>query len=119
MRTAYCPKSHDQLASQGAGKEYGHVPGHTYHDVDVVVSRRGEGKYRCHVVESWGSCQGHDEEHGRREAVGRGGSIREAVGEARGRAKEAGVVCEYLEQALSLAEDEAEEAEAAEEEGAR
>lgn len=110
MRTAYCPKSHTELARESAGNEYGHVPGHQYHDVDVVISRRGD-KYRCHVVESWGSCQGYDEEHGRREAIGRGESIRECVVDARGRAADAGIVCEYREQALSLAEDAATEAE--------
>jgi hypothetical protein len=108
MRTAYSPKSHTELASESTGVTYGHVPGHQYHDVDVVVSRRGE-KFRVHVVESWGSAQGYDEEHGRREAIGRGDSIRDAVRDARGRAKEAGIVCEYLEQSLSKAEDAAEE----------
>lgn len=109
MRTAYCPKSHEELASESAGKAYGHVPGHQYRDVDVVVSRKGE-KFRVHVVESWGSCQGYDEEHGRREAIGRGDSIREAIRDARGRAKECGIECEYLAQALCKAEDTAEEA---------
>jgi hypothetical protein len=108
MRTAYCPKSHEELASESAGKAYGHVPGHQYRDVNVVVSTRGD-KLRCHVVESWGSCQGYDEEHGRREAIGRGESIRGAVDDARQRSRDAGIDCEYLEQSLSLAEDSAEE----------
>lgn len=109
MRTAYCPKLHTELSSESAGKEYGHVPGHQYHDVDVVVSERN-GKYRCHVCEVWGSAQGYDEEHGRREAIGRGDTIREAVMDARSRANDAGIETEYLEQALSNAEDVAEEA---------
>ena len=110
MRTAYCPKSHEELAHESAGAPYGHVPGHQYHDVDVVVSRRGEDLFRCHVCESWGSAQGYDEEHGRREAIGRGESIAEAVTDARTRAQAAAIAeCEYLEQALSLAEDTAEE----------
>ena len=104
MRTAYCPKSHNELAKESAGVAYGHVPGHQYHDVDVVISER-DGKFRCHVVESWGSAQGYDEEHGRREAIGRGDSISQAVEDARSRAKDAGIECEYLEQALSKAED--------------
>lgn len=108
MRTAYCPKSHVELSNESAGKPYGHVPGHQYHDVDVVVSRKGD-KFRCHVVESWGSAQGYDEEHGRREVIGRGDSIGECVADARDRAGSAGIVCEYLETALSLAEDAAEE----------
>lgn len=111
--TATCPASHTQLASSSAGKPYGHVPGHQYHDVDVVVSHCGDD-HRVHVVESWGSAQGYDEEHGRREAIGRGGTIREAISDARDRAKSAGIESEYLEQALSLAEDEALQAAGAE-----
>ena len=108
MRTAYSPKSHVELASESAGEAYGHIPGHQYHDVDVVVSERGD-KFRAHVCESWGSAQGYDEEHGRREAIGRGESIRAGIADARSRARDAGITCEYLEQALSLAEDAAEE----------
>jgi hypothetical protein len=108
MRTAYCPKSHVRLAGHWAGDEYGHVPGHQYHDVDVVISTRG-GKYRCHVVESWGSAQGYDEEHGRREVVGRGDSIRAAVSEARAGADRAGIDAGLASQALLVAADGAEE----------
>lgn len=106
MRTAYCPTSHEELSRATAGIAFGHVPGHSYQDVDVVISRRGD-KYRCHVVQSWGSAQGYDEEHGRREAIGRGDSIESAVLNARRRAGAAGIACEYLEQALCKAEDEA------------
>jgi len=109
MRTAYCPKSHEELANESAGKAYGHVPSHQYHDVDVVVSRRGD-RYRVHVCESWGSDQGtYDEEHGRREVIGRGSSIVVACHNARERAEAAGIGREYLLQALSQAEDAAEE----------
>ena len=109
MRTAYCPKSHDELASITKGGEYGHVPGHQYHDVDVVLSRRGD-KYRCHIVESWGSAQGYDEEHGRREVIGRGDSIRECIDDAKQNAVAVGMdECQYLAQAICCAEDAAEE----------
>jgi hypothetical protein len=108
MRTAYSPDTHEQLAYESAGVAYGHVPGHNYHDVDVAVSRKGD-KFRVHVVESWGSAQGYDEEHGRREAIGRGESIYSAIANARSRAKDCGITCEYLEQALCKAEDTAEE----------
>lgn len=112
MRTAYCPKTHDELAKASAGKPYGHVPGHYYHDAECVISTAGKGTYRVHVVESWGSCQGYDEEHGRREVIGRGESIEQACAEAARRGKEAGMNAEYLTQAVSLAEDEAIENEA-------
>lgn len=110
MRTAYCPKSHTELASESAGKAYGHVPGHQYHDVDVVVSRTRTGAYRVHVVESYGSAQGYDEEHGRTEVVGRGETLAEACRQARQRAKDAGLNTSYLESAMAKAEDAAEEA---------
>lgn len=109
MRTAYCPKSHEELASESAGLAYGHVPGHQYHDVNVVISRRND-RYRIHAVESWGSAQGYDEEHGRREVIGRGTTLLNALCDVRERATAATITCEYFEQALSLAEDTAEEA---------
>lgn len=110
MKTAYCPPSHTRLAGQSAGKAYGHVPGHQYHDVDVVISETPRKSYRVHVVESSGSCQGHDEERERCEVIGRGDTIPGAVQDARTRATRAGIEAKYLEQALSLAEDEALEA---------
>jgi len=108
-----CPKRHRQLGSASVGNEYGHVPGHTYHDVDVLISiSAANNKIRCLVRESGGSSQGrYDEEHGHTQVIGRGDSIREAVGDARQRALNADIERSYLEQALSLAEDEAEEAE--------
>lgn len=110
-----CPKSHTQLAEEYAGNAYGHVPGSDYHDVYVLVSTRSKNKFRVHVCESWGSAQGYlrgaciDEEHDRREVIGRGDSIARAIEDARDRATHAGIETEYLEQALSLAEDAAEE----------
>lgn len=109
MRTAYCPKSHGKLAEASAGVAFGHVPGHQYRDVDVVVSVSATMAIRVHVCESWGSCQGHDEEHGRREVVGRGQSVQEACNTAMSRAIAAGIGREYLTQALSQAEDAATE----------
>jgi len=111
MRTAYAPKSHTELASTSVGIPYGHVPGHHYHDVNVVISKRG-GKYRVHVCESWGSAQGYDEEHGRIEVIGRGEDIDDAASGAKAMAKEARIQPDYLSQALSQAVDEAHEAEA-------
>ena len=111
MRTAYCPKSHVELASEYAGRPYGHVPGHQWHDVDVVISER-DGRFRCHVVESTGSSQGRgaDQEHNRTEVIGRGDSITEAADNARQMAVDADVHLAYLTSALSLAVDAAEEA---------
>ena len=99
-----------KIASACEGKIYGHVPGHQYHDVYVTIFRRAGG-YRCCVAETWGSCQGYDEEHGRREVSGRGESIHGAVEDARRLAENAGIDEEYLTTALSSAEDEAEDAE--------
>lgn len=110
MRTAYCPKTHRELSSTSVGTEFGHTPGHQYNDVDVVISQSRDGKFRCHIVESWGSAQGYDEEHGRREAIGRGESISEAAHDAKQIALEAGVSTRYLTSAVSKAIDEALEA---------
>jgi hypothetical protein len=114
MRTTYCPESHKELASHRVGREYGHVPGHQYHDVNAILTRRfgPDDKFRCQIVEVWGSAQGFDEEHGRREVVGRGDSIREAIESASLRATAAGIAgeaAEYLVQVLSRVEDDAEE----------
>ena len=110
MRTAYCPKSHVKLAFESAcSSSCGHVPGHQYHDVHCVISRRGD-TYRCHIVESWGSCQGYDEEHGRKEAIGRGDTISDAARSASERATQAGMDQGLLAQAVSKAEDAAEDA---------
>jgi hypothetical protein len=98
----------DQLVTNG------HHPGDAYHRVRVIITRRGS-VYRVMVRETGGSDQGHLEEHSRIEVVARGDSIREACETARERAERAGIEdkgLEYLEQALSAAEDEAEEAEA-------
>lgn len=108
MKTAYCPKSHAELAKASAGTEYGHVPGHQYHDVDIVVSHRPRLEtFRVHVVENWGSAQGCDEEHGRREVVGRGLTIDDACSDAARVGKVAGIREDYLVQAISMARDKA------------
>ncbi len=106
----YCPKAHKELGTASIGAPYNYVPRHQYSDVDVCISRAKNGTYRCHVVASWGSAQGYDEDHGRTEIIGRGDTIREACAEARDRAMDTDMNKNYLAQALSKAEDEAEEA---------
>jgi len=106
MKTAYCPLYHTELANVTAGREFGHTPGHKYHDVDVVISYRDfttRRSYRCHVVESWGSAQGYDEEHGRNEVVSHGSTVAEAVALAQGQAAEIEMSCEYTVRALRRA----------------
>ena len=100
------PKGHEEIGSAEAGKEYGHVPGHQYHDVRVVISRRGSF-FRCLVRETWGASQGRPQEHGRTEAIGRGGSIHEACRQAERHAGKIGIRTDYLTRAMSAAEDEA------------
>ena len=114
MRTAYCPDGEKEIGCGSVGNVDGHVPGHQYHDVDVVISciTTPEGRlsapYRCHVCESWGSAQGFDEEAGRNEVVVRASNVSAVVGDARDRGIAAGiegVALKYLTQALSEAED--------------
>ena len=92
-----------------AGKPYGHVPGHYYHDVDVSIQRKANGRWFVAVLETWGNCQGHDEEHGRCHICGRGNSLDDAQAQAERLAQTAGINQEYLAQALSQAACEAEE----------
>lgn len=92
------------VAESTVGKEYGHVPGHQYHDVQVGIGKRG-ATYRVVICEVWGSAQGSDEEHGRKKVVARGDDWRTALAEASSRASQAGIEVGYMTQALSEAED--------------
>lgn len=107
--TIACPASHTELARASAGKEDGHVPGHQYRDIHCLISRRGD-RFRAAIVHVWGSCQGYNEEHGRRAVIGRGDTIAEAAGAAKQLAAEADMPADYLAEAVSLAVDRAEEA---------
>jgi hypothetical protein len=77
------------------GKEYGHVPGHQYHDVQGTLQQTKHG-WRCELVEVWGSAQGRDEEHGRKTASGRAGNPIAAVERAKAEAKEIGMEWRYV-----------------------
>jgi hypothetical protein len=96
-----------------AGKKYGHVPGHQYHDVDVTIDRSAAGRWTVEIIETWGSCQGRDEEHGRKTVMACGRSLEEAVEKVTARAEGADINRSYLVQALSCAEAEAAEVEEA------
>ncbi len=104
--------------TSSAGKKYGHVPGHNYHDVDVTISRTRPDRWTIEIVETWGGCQGHDEEHGRKTIMARGRTLEATVEEAARRAEAAELDRSYTTQALSCAEAGAaeEEEEALEEE---
>jgi|GEM_PF-2905994 len=105
-----------------AGKAYGHVPGHQYHDVDATISRTRKGNWTVEILETWGSCQGYrngDElvqEHGRKKVIGHGDEMSSAIDNARQRAKAADIGPDYIEQAISSAEQDATEASDAAEE---
>ena len=85
------------------GTEFGHVPGHQYHDVEVTISQSGEA-LRVTVLETWGSAQDGDKEHGRNSVVAIDGDLATAVIIATARAHDAGIRKEYLIQALSIAQ---------------
>ena len=106
--TTTCPASHTELAAVCVGKEYGHVAGHQYRDVHVMISRNNRG-YRCQIVEVWGQNRGCDEEEGRREVVERAGKLLDAASVAGLLAERARISDEYLSQALSQAVDIAQE----------
>lgn len=90
------------LADASKGTEYGHAPGNQYHDVDVTISTR-DGRFRVEVLETWGSAQGYDEEHGRNRVVAIDEDLDTAVRIANARAKTAGIREDYMIQALSSA----------------
>lgn len=87
-----------------AGAPYGHVPGHQYHDVDVVLRQSRGGGWQMTAKETWGSAQGYDEEHGRHQATGYGDTPVEAARDLRGNAA-AIKSRDYLESAISEALD--------------
>jgi len=65
-----------------AGRAYGHVPGHAYHDVRCTLRRLPGGDWRCTLTEVYGSAQERDEEHGRHVWTGRGADPDAACGAA-------------------------------------
>jgi hypothetical protein len=91
------------------GKPYGHVPGNSYHDVEVTIERKTNGRWIVDVLEIWGSCQGHDEEHDRNHVIGRGITLDAAIEQADRLATAARINKAYLAQSLSQAANEAEE----------
>jgi hypothetical protein len=91
------------------GNPYGHVPGHHYHDVEVSIERKPTGRWVVDVLETWGNCQGHDEEHGRNHVVGRGITLDAATDRAIQLASAAKIDQKFLVQSLSQAASEAEE----------
>lgn len=96
--------------TETVGRAYGHIPGHDYRDVDVTVTRSSKGRWKLEVLETWGSAQGYDEEHGRREVYACSSNL-EKAGEAAERAGlAAGMNETYLVQALSKAIHAADEA---------
>jgi hypothetical protein len=99
-----------EIVSEGVGVPYGHVPGHQYHDVDATLYQR-PGEYRIDLIEHWGSAQGRDEEHGRREVSGYGATIAEAVTEAKAEAETSGMDMSWVVQVIALVRRAADEAE--------
>ena len=92
------------------GNEYGHVPGHNYNDVDVTITLHLRGRWTVDILETWGSAQGEDEEHGRRHVVGSGDTLVEAVERAEKLALRCKMTELYLAQSLSEATEEARQA---------
>ena len=90
--------------ASSAGEPYGHVPGHRYHDVDVTITRARSGRWTVTLVETWGSCQGHDEELDRNTVMACARTLEDAVEQAQRRAEAADLHKSYTAQALSCAE---------------
>lgn len=95
------------------GKSYGHVPGHHYHDVEVSIERKTNGRWMVDILETWGNNQGYDEEQGKRQVIGRDSTLDAAVERAERLAITAGIEKSFMAQSLSQAASEAEEKAAA------
>ena len=103
-------KTEELIVISTAGKPYGHAPEQYYHDVDVYVLRKDDGRWFVNVLETWGNhCRGHDEEHGRRQISGQGKSLEDALAQVERLAQAAGINREYLEEAVCEAVTEVEE----------
>lgn len=96
------------LAVAAVEYNWEHGAGHNYHDVEVEVTRTAQGKWKVVILEMKGK-RGTSEERCHKKVVARGLSLAAAAQEAERRAAKAGVLEEYLIQALSQAVDEAEE----------
>ena len=96
-----------QKIEASAGRPYGHVPGHSYLDVDITASGR-----KATLIVTWGSAQGYDEEHGREEYTRRGSDLADAIEQVRDAAlaEQEGESRRYVEMAASRALDELDEA---------
>jgi hypothetical protein len=65
-----------------AGRPYGHVPGHSYLDVDMTCRAARDGRWLATVTIVWGSARGGaqwDQEHGRVEYAATGSDARAAI----------------------------------------
>lgn len=99
-----------KIVEVSAGKPYGHVPGHKFEDVDIVVRKTAAG-YRAKVTYRRGSAQGYDQVHFEREVSASDQDPAEAVARACERALATGEYpAGYLLEAESLAEEALEEA---------
>jgi hypothetical protein len=102
------PRGHTELAHVSVGRPYGHVPGHHFHDVEVLVTHNPrcwrKTQFRVAVLEIAGSDQGdRDRIHHRKEMVFRADSLHQAIETARWKARDASFSMEYLNKALDQA----------------
>lgn len=107
------PKGYGLIGEGCAGKAYGHVPGHQFHDVEVAVAlRASDGRFRAAARETLGCSQGRgrDQTNECRDVVGFGDTLAEALAQVQDRASSAGFNTEYLVRAVCRAQDEAENA---------
>ena len=96
-----------------AGKEYGRVPGHRYHEVEVTLERASSGTWTSGVVETWGRNRGRLEEHGRKTVAAWAFTLEKVVCKSLRKVSAAKIQTSYFARAISGAA-----AEAAHQEGA-
>jgi len=95
-----------KIATSCVGTEYGHVPGHSYSDVEVKIEQLGK-QLRLKMYHLWGQNQGHDEENGRSEIVCLDTELNNLVKQAEDRGRAVEMPEAYMIQALTQAQADA------------
>ena len=92
------------------GTAHGRGPGHNYHGIRVSITRKSSGRWTVDIMETWGTDSGFDEEHCRKQAVGRDATFETAIERANRLAVAAGIDKSFLSKALNQAVSQAKDA---------
>ena len=91
------------------GKAHGRGPGHNYHDLQVTIGRKHNGRWSVNIIESWGTDSGFDEEQAQKHVTGRDATLELALDRATRLAVAASIDQSFLEKSLNQAVNQAKE----------